>query len=228
MEHFPRYWPFVGGIQQSPVDSPHKRQWRGALMYSSISAWTNGWTNNRDAGDLISHHAHYDITVMFRFCITILYDKQLNGTSGRRLPVHCEYYFGCQRLRMWLYNTLDEKMAVESKTTNLRYRSCPLCHWETTSPGNETYRKSIEISILRLDNILWCIFWIEYLYFDSILTVGLICTKSSFVQVIARCWTGDNPLPNPIMTQFTDAYVHHQVSISLCKHPWLCTSEYQP
>ena len=27
-KHFPRYWPFVRGIHRSPVDSPHKGQWR--------------------------------------------------------------------------------------------------------------------------------------------------------------------------------------------------------
>ena len=37
-KHFPRYWTFVRGIQWSPVDSPHKGQWRGALMCSLISA----------------------------------------------------------------------------------------------------------------------------------------------------------------------------------------------
>ena len=35
IKHFPRYWPFVRGIQQSPEDSPHKGQWRGAVMFSS-------------------------------------------------------------------------------------------------------------------------------------------------------------------------------------------------
>ena len=30
-KHFPRYWPFVRGIHRSPVDSPHKGQWRGAF-----------------------------------------------------------------------------------------------------------------------------------------------------------------------------------------------------
>ena len=25
---FPRYWPFVRGIHRSPVNSPHKDQWR--------------------------------------------------------------------------------------------------------------------------------------------------------------------------------------------------------
>ena len=35
---FPRYWPFVRGIHQSPVNSPHKGQWRGALMFYLICA----------------------------------------------------------------------------------------------------------------------------------------------------------------------------------------------
>ena len=33
-KHYPRYWPFVRGIHRSPVNSPHKGQWRGALMFS--------------------------------------------------------------------------------------------------------------------------------------------------------------------------------------------------
>ena len=43
---------------------PHKGQWRGALMFSLIYTWTNGWVNNRGAGDLRRHCAHYDVTVM--------------------------------------------------------------------------------------------------------------------------------------------------------------------
>ena len=35
-KHFPRYWPFVRGIHRSTVNSPHKGQWRGALMFSSV------------------------------------------------------------------------------------------------------------------------------------------------------------------------------------------------
>ena len=63
--HFPRHWPFVRGIHRSPVDSPHKGQWRGALTFSLIFAWTNHWANNRDAGDLRRYRVHYDITVMW-------------------------------------------------------------------------------------------------------------------------------------------------------------------
>ena len=40
-KHFPCYWPFVWGIHRSPVNSPHKGQWRGALMFSLICAWIN-------------------------------------------------------------------------------------------------------------------------------------------------------------------------------------------
>ena len=42
-KHFPRYWPFVRGIHRWPVNSPHKGQWRGAMMFSLICAWRNDW-----------------------------------------------------------------------------------------------------------------------------------------------------------------------------------------
>ena len=64
--HFPRYWPFVRGIHRSPVNSPHKGQWCGALMFSLICVWLNGWVNNRDAGDLRRYRTHYDVSVMKR------------------------------------------------------------------------------------------------------------------------------------------------------------------
>ena len=61
---FPRYWPFVRGIHRSPVNFPHKGQWRGALMFSLICVWINGWVNNREAGDLRRYRAHYDVIVI--------------------------------------------------------------------------------------------------------------------------------------------------------------------
>ena len=63
-KHFPRYWPFVRGIHQSPVNSPHKGQWRGALMFSLICVQINGWVNNGEAGVMRRHRSHYDVTVM--------------------------------------------------------------------------------------------------------------------------------------------------------------------
>ena len=65
LTHFPRYWPFVRGIHRSPVNSPHKGQWRGALIFSVICARINGWVNNGKAGDLRRRRAHNDVIVMF-------------------------------------------------------------------------------------------------------------------------------------------------------------------
>ena len=52
---FPRYWPFVPVI---------KGQWHGALIFSLICAWINGWVSNCEVGDLRHQRAHYDVTVM--------------------------------------------------------------------------------------------------------------------------------------------------------------------
>ena len=49
------------GIHRSLVDSLHKGQWRGALMFSLIC----DWASNRDAGDLRRHRAHYDVALMW-------------------------------------------------------------------------------------------------------------------------------------------------------------------
>ena len=63
-KHFPRYWSFVREIHRSTVNSPHKGQWRGALMLSLICASSNDWVNTREAGDLRCYRAHYDVIVM--------------------------------------------------------------------------------------------------------------------------------------------------------------------
>ena len=65
-KHLPRYWPFVRGIHQSPVNSPRKGQWREALVFSLIYVWINGWVKNREAGDFRCYRAHYDVTVMWK------------------------------------------------------------------------------------------------------------------------------------------------------------------
>ena len=69
-----------GGIHRAPMNSPHKGQWHGALVFSWICAWIICWVNNGDAGDLRRHRTHYDVTVMVywpgysqcRICILII------------------------------------------------------------------------------------------------------------------------------------------------------------
>ena len=69
-KHFPCYWPFVWGIHRSLVNSPHKSQWRDVLMFWLICVWINDWVNNREAGHLRRHRAHYDVIIMFSWKLT--------------------------------------------------------------------------------------------------------------------------------------------------------------
>ena len=103
--HFPRYWPFVWGIHRSPVNSPHKGQWHGALMFPLICVWINGWVNNREAGDLRSCHAHYDVTVMqctgyrlSRVKSTAVYKNIMLRNNWRR------YFIKCHWRRIYMIN----------------------------------------------------------------------------------------------------------------------------
>ena len=61
-KHFPRYCPFV------IVDSTHKGQWRGALMFLWFAPQQTieqiPGANNRDTCDLRRRCANYDVTVM--------------------------------------------------------------------------------------------------------------------------------------------------------------------
>ena len=59
METFSALLAICAGI--SPVP---KRQRPGALMFSLICVWINGWENNREAGDLRRYSAHYDVIAM--------------------------------------------------------------------------------------------------------------------------------------------------------------------
>ena len=100
---FPRYWPFVRGIHRSPVNSPHKGQWRGALMLSLICVWLNGWINNREAGDLTPSRSlwrqckglilHYEvITCTWKRFTALIYghlwgDSLVTGIVSQKGPV---------------------------------------------------------------------------------------------------------------------------------------------
>ena len=99
--------PVTGGFPS------YKGQWRGALTFSLICAWTNGWVNKRDAGDFRLHRAHYDVTVVYFHssllncfwenirvklhllsykCICILYTEITDVveiiTRGKQGPIH--------------------------------------------------------------------------------------------------------------------------------------------
>ena len=64
MEIFSVQLALSAGNSPALVNSPHKGQWRWALMLSLICVCINGWVNNREAGDLRPRCGHYDVNVM--------------------------------------------------------------------------------------------------------------------------------------------------------------------
>ena len=101
-KHFPCYWPFVRGIHRWPVNSPHKGQCRGALMFSLICAWIKGEVNNREAGDLRRHRAHCDVTVMVNRIIWTKFESWYNNFHPRKCiwKSHLQnHYWHCMTLK---------------------------------------------------------------------------------------------------------------------------------
>ena len=105
-KHFPRYRPFVRGIHRSPVNSPHKGQWRGALMFSLTCVWINDWVNNREAGDLRRYRVHYDVTVMISL---MFHDMIMNMLAAPCLSWLKKSLSRSLRMRIWSLS--DMKLA---------------------------------------------------------------------------------------------------------------------
>ena len=106
-KHFPRYWPFVRRIHRSPVNAPHKGQWRGALMFSLICVSINGWVHNHEAGDLRRYRAHYDVTVMQTCLVLPFHTKDLYTLPGLLL------------ILQFKSNSMTKSMLDKCETSNL-------------------------------------------------------------------------------------------------------------
>ena len=64
METFSALLALCAGNSPVTGEFPPQRPVTWSLDFSLIWAWTNDWVNNRDAGDLRRHRAHYDVIVM--------------------------------------------------------------------------------------------------------------------------------------------------------------------
>ena len=87
------------GNSQSLVNSLHKGQWCGALMFSLIYVWINGWVNNGEAGDLRCHRAHYSVLPKV-FWAPVLRTSgswnlpiRIEGSLIRNFNMYCWYMF---------------------------------------------------------------------------------------------------------------------------------------
>ena len=89
METFSALLAICAGNSPVPVNSTHKGQWRGALMFTLICARMNGWVNNREAGDLRRYHTHYDVIVMYWW-----HDARSHGISSHGIQMVLLEYSG--------------------------------------------------------------------------------------------------------------------------------------
>ena len=117
------YWPFVQGIHRSPVNYLHKGQWHGALIFSLICFWINGWVNNRKAGKLRCYCAHYDVIVMFK---SIFFKLCIQNSS---LGTCCEITF------RWM----PQNYITENSTL---VQLMPWCHHTISHQLSQCWRRS--------------------------------------------------------------------------------------
>ena len=155
-KHFLRHWPFVWRNHRCPVNSPRKGQWRGALMFSVICAWINGWVNHREAGDLGRHRPQYGITVM---CITPTVSKYFQHSMSLHLYdngqhiclsyrcLHSLYIFGRAFILRLPDTCIPYDMIGVSGTISVRF----LCLGKATWPFRNTREASNAYTTLVLE-----------------------------------------------------------------------------
>ena len=120
-KHFPRYWPFVRGIHRSPVNSPHKGQWRGALMFTLICTRIKGWVNNREAGDLRRYRGHYDVTVMHTCTHTHIHPTDKTYFDGLELYCRNSSALAMQLLQSCTKQSILTHLPVGDLNQNFTY-----------------------------------------------------------------------------------------------------------
>ena len=153
-KHFPRYRPFLRGIHRWPVNSPLKSQWRGALMFSLICVWTNGWENNRDAGDWRRHRTHYDVIVTGR-------NRVRSVSSTRHSPDPFHYTNLIKQVAYWFF--FKSKILISVAFYFFHFRLL-----------NPLYDLSYDNDLdLHLHPWVWS--WIVYIFFTKQGIPRLLC-----------------------------------------------------
>ena len=155
------YWPFVWGIHRWPMNSPHKRQWRGVLMFPLI-CWINVWANNREAGDLRRHRAHCNVSVMDQkarepesvsrlWCVMMRYDAYIASEpeSGSRTYLNLTAQFEWRhnerhgvsvkpavRLFIQLFVYASIKRSTKARVTGPLWGKPPVTCWFPSQSAN--------------------------------------------------------------------------------------------
>ena len=131
METFSVLLALCAGNSPVLVNSPHKGQWRGALMFSLICARIKDWVNNREAGDLRRHHGQYDANVMLIKGNCIMH-YLMTRWQGRTLSMSnkwCllpEYHYKDDKIDNFLHGYKRMKIYIISKyVLGVKHREFP-------------------------------------------------------------------------------------------------------
>ena len=148
METLSEQLALCAGNSPVPVNSPHKGQWRGALMFSLICVWINGWVNNREVGDLRRHRGHYDVIVMNRQ--PEAYPWRWDLKSFCKLKIRLMIF-----LRHWNIAALTKRLTKQSGI--IKISASTLCKLSTMSDrsvlhtlGLYSLKSGIGITIINL------------------------------------------------------------------------------
>ena len=131
METFSALLALCAGNSPVLVNSPHKGQWRGALMFSLICARINDWVNNREAGDLRRYRGHYDVIVMIRVCIHKRHPiSRLHGKAMRCRVCIFWRKFLVHKIKGSLHEFRTRTYSVMNCTCNKTIQVKLFCHRE--------------------------------------------------------------------------------------------------
>ena len=136
-KHIPRHWPFVWGSHRW---IPHtKGQWRGALMFSLICSWINGWVNSREAGDLKRGRTHYDVIVMF-YCMILAYTRPRASKDTMQCCKDQAYTSD----KLWVAR---EKSRATHRLPSAPHRQSSVPHRQSSAPHHQSLALYRQLSV---------------------------------------------------------------------------------
>ena len=149
-----------------PGGSPHKGQWRVALMISLIYAWTNGWAYNWDAGCSRRHCAHYDVPVMPNIEMNVTYSKSCGTYNWLNQLVTSSW-----SIRLLLKREHIVYIHNQKSYTHLTWK-----FWDSIS-----IRPALQNIVTNAHDALCVTFWVQYIFDNS--GTALLNTHEHFISI---------------------------------------------
>ena len=142
----------------SPITSEFPSQRPVTRSFDAFfCVWINGWVNNREAGDLRRHLAHYDVTVMeyrllcgrvkllglnFRIQLTRNYRDRVSIDAISLPQKWIHFIFWGLKILKTKYNNILRVLSNIFCTTNKHHQYSVLTHWSLGNLNEISDKKS--------------------------------------------------------------------------------------